>query len=429
MLTKQPRFDLESIILNYQGRTRFQRLLLIGINSSVLGVDALKAAIHDAKDRKDTQHYLDAHSHLKIIAPHEAEAQKDSAWIMRTEESNQSETYRLEAELKQYKNNLIKESIRMGNEDLGKHYQAMGELSKAFDAFSRMRQEASIPKHVIDVCRRLIEVSIEQRNWIVATTNVQKIRQVVTSSDEDKGLQPFLCAIEGLASLDTGKYFSAANFFLNAESGVGQKFNTIIISNDIAVYGGLCALATFGREELETRVLKNSNFRTYLELEPQIRRAITFFINGRYTDCLGILDAYHTDYSLDIYLQNHINEIYDLIRRKSIIQYFIPFSCVAIDSLNKIFAAPGKDINKELIKMIECKELDAKIDTQNRLLILLQPTPRHSLQKYTLEMAKNYEHEARLRILHVNICSAELDIKNKKAGPDMIDSCFDTVGG
>jgi COP9 signalosome complex subunit 1 len=256
---------------------------------------------------------------------------------------------------------------KMGNEDLGNHYQAIGDLPRAFESFSRMRQDIVIARQIIDVSRHLIEVAVEQKNWIAVTSNVQKIRGVVSPQGDDKTLQPYMCAAEGLALMDSGEYYNAALRFLQTEAGMGNSCNTIISPNDIAVYGGLCALATMERAELHSQVLENSNFRTYLELEPHIRRAITFFVNSRYSACLGILEAYRTDYYLDIHLQRHIDDIYHLVRSKSIVQYFIPFSCVTLDSLNAAFMAPGKTIDKELAMMIQRKDLDARIDTQNRV--------------------------------------------------------------
>ena len=64
----------------------------------------------------------------------------------------------------------------------------------------------------------------------------------------------------------------------------------IIAANDIAVYGGLCALATFDRDELKSKVIDNTNFRNYLELEPHIRELITSFYNSKYSTCLKILE-------------------------------------------------------------------------------------------------------------------------------------------
>ncbi len=255
----------------------------------------------------------------------------------------------------------------MGNEDLGKHYQAIGDLNKAFEAFSRMRQDVSMARQIVDISRHLIEVAVEQRNWVAVTSNVQKIRGTMTTDGEDKYLLPFLYATAGLAQLDSGEYHAAALQFLQTPSGMGSSCNNIISPNDVAIYGGLCALATMERDELQSTVLENSSFRTYLELEPHIRRAITFFVNSRYYECLNILESYRTDYWLDIYLQKHIDDLYNQVRSKSIVQYFIPFSCVTLDSLNTAFAAAGKTIDKELATMIQRKELDARIDTQNRV--------------------------------------------------------------
>jgi COP9 signalosome complex subunit 1 len=255
----------------------------------------------------------------------------------------------------------------MGNEDLGKQYQAMGDLPKAFECFSRMRQDISVSKHIVDVSRHLIEVAAEQRNWIAVTSNVQKIRGGGWSSDEDKSILPYLQAVEALACFDNGEYHHAAGLFLNTEAGMGSSAATIISPNDVAIYGGICALATMDRNELQRRVLENSSFRTYLELEPQIRRAIAFFVNSRYTACLNILETYHADYLLDFYLQKHIDELYFMVRSKSIVQYFIPFSCVTLDSLNQAFATPGKTVDKELVMMIQRGDLNARINTIDRV--------------------------------------------------------------
>ena len=97
------------------GRTRLDRLITIGVSSTFLGVDALKLAVIEAKHGKDIKRYLDAQSHLEIVGPQEREAIKDQTWIHTTNHQNHAETTRLEAELKGYKNNLIKESIRVGH--------------------------------------------------------------------------------------------------------------------------------------------------------------------------------------------------------------------------------------------------------------------------------------------------------------------------
>jgi COP9 signalosome complex subunit 1 len=95
------------------GRTRYERLILIGRCCVPLRLEALKAAIVEAKSGSDITRYKDAWQLLRSVAPDEPEAKRDDEWIESTELANRNETTRLETELKGYKNNLIKESIRV----------------------------------------------------------------------------------------------------------------------------------------------------------------------------------------------------------------------------------------------------------------------------------------------------------------------------
>jgi COP9 signalosome complex subunit 1 len=121
------------------------------------------------------------------------------------------------------------------------------------------------------------------------------------------------------------------------------------------------------RKELQQGVLDNQSFRTFLEHEPHIRKAISLFVNGRYSSCLSILEGSRADYLLDIYLQKHIPAIYTKIRTKCIVQYFVPFSCVTLQSLDAAFAQSGTSIGPELVDMIRQGELKARIDTKNKV--------------------------------------------------------------
>lgn len=95
------------------GRTRFDRLSLIGTSSSYLYLEALKAAIAEAKQGSDVGRYEYAVSCLREIAPNDPDATADVAWIDSTKTQVKRNTDTLELELKTYKNNLIKESIRV----------------------------------------------------------------------------------------------------------------------------------------------------------------------------------------------------------------------------------------------------------------------------------------------------------------------------
>lgn len=58
---------------------------------------------------------MDGWAALSRIAPNEPEAIRDDKWIEATNKSNAATAADLEGQLKQYKNNLIKESIRVSH--------------------------------------------------------------------------------------------------------------------------------------------------------------------------------------------------------------------------------------------------------------------------------------------------------------------------
>lgn len=72
----------------------------------------------EALSGKDVQRYREAWDCIRVAGPNEPEAVFDEAWVKGTVQSNAAETHRLEAELRGYKNNLIKESIRVSTDSL-----------------------------------------------------------------------------------------------------------------------------------------------------------------------------------------------------------------------------------------------------------------------------------------------------------------------
>lgn len=255
----------------------------------------------------------------------------------------------------------------MGNEDLAKHYESMGDLHQAYDVYSRMRADASSSKHVIETGFHLTRISVLRRDWAMVIGNVNKMSSPAHMEPGDKNAQAVSSVNYGIGLLGQRKYAEAAQAFTRIDSSVSASlYDEFASPNDIATYASLLSLATMDRPGL-TRFLDNSTFRTFLELEPQFRRAVSQFVNGRYSACLGILDSYRPDYLLDIYLQPHVPELYRMIRAKCIFHFLQPFSCVTIDSMNTAFAAPGESIETELIDMIRHSGLQARIDPIERV--------------------------------------------------------------
>ena len=192
---------------------------------------------------------------------------------------------------------------------------------------------------------------------------------------------------------------------------------------------------------------RNPSFRSFLELEPHIRRAVSFFCASKYSQCLEILESHRSDYLLDLYLQPHVGEIYKRVRTKSIVQYFQPFSRVTLASMENMFgqtSSAGPTTNgdsarwflDELIALIESGKLNARIDLETGVLVAKESNPRAEMQKEAEEMVDNFIKEARLKLIRLNAINAGLEVKaapKKKSwesdGPAWMDEALGGGGG
>lgn len=98
------------------GRTRIDRLRTIGVCSKALGADALGAGVKETSNGKDADAYRDFVALYKNTHPNDKDGQLElsDSVAARIEAVVTRETDRMENDLKGYKNNLIKESIRVG---------------------------------------------------------------------------------------------------------------------------------------------------------------------------------------------------------------------------------------------------------------------------------------------------------------------------
>ena len=395
---------------------------------------------------------------------------QNGQWETRTRLALRTEGERLEGELKSYRNNLIKESIRvgffglflyvwdvycctalatapflphlfyttpvlppqisfhhpltsqMGHEDLGQFYYDTGDYAASFKSFSQMREYCVTPKQISEMTLNLVLVAIAQSNWMAVSANVFKLPSLQLKPDEKTRLEPIIMPLRGLVSLATAAFREAASLFLAADPAfitmepvAGIAFNKqVLTGNDVAVYGGLCALATMGRAELQKEVIDNTNFRNFIELESHIRRMINAFCGAKYEQCLAILEAYRADYLLDVYLQPHVARLYGMIRRKSIVAYFMPFSRASMASMAQTFGIGEEEMERECLEMIRDGSLSARVDPVDGELIAKESDARTEVLQRALDMAEKQEKALRLKIFRINMQAAGFEVKTPK---------------
>lgn len=282
-----------------------------------------------------------------------------------------------------------------------------------------MREYCTVPKHAAEMSLKLILTAVAQKSWMNVTSNAFKLQNLNLKPEDKAKIEPMLAPLNGLSHLQNANYKDAAADFLRTDAAYGTveavagvKPSTQILSpNDVATYGGLCALATLPRHELTGRVLENANFRSFLELESHLRRAIVAFCSSKYTQCLEILESYRADYLLDVHLQRHVQPLYGMIRRKSIVAHCAPYRQISIGALATAFGASEIAMEAELGSMIKSKDLDARLDLVDMLLVSPDEDGRSAAHARALKMADEHERTLRLRLFKISMLQHGFDIK------------------
>ncbi|GMH00545.1 hypothetical protein Nepgr_002384 [Nepenthes gracilis] len=99
------------------------------------------------------------------------------------------------------------------------------------------------------MCLNAILVSIEMGQFSHVTSYVSKA-ELTPEALEPVTVAKLHCAA-GLAYLEVKKYKLAARKFLEVGTELGNDYTEVIALQDLATYGGLCALASFDRTELK----------------------------------------------------------------------------------------------------------------------------------------------------------------------------------
>lgn len=165
-LSPEDPFDLDTYLAPYNGaRAKVPRLIHIAKHCPQLRVQAATEAAQLIK-----QETLDVNRYRHVInlgnstvsgepVPPAEKIAPDEAWISEKTATIKSDGEKLELELRNYQNNLIKESIRMANRDLADHFRRCGSLPEALKCYQRTRDFCSTSEHVIEMCLSVIEVS------------------------------------------------------------------------------------------------------------------------------------------------------------------------------------------------------------------------------------------------------------------------------
>ncbi|XP_051117299.1 COP9 signalosome complex subunit 1-like [Andrographis paniculata] len=404
--------DIEAYAALYTGRTKITRLLFIADKCGVpsMQLEVLRMAYDEIKKGENTQLFREVVA--KIDGRLGPKYGPDNAWADVVDRRAEIRKEKLESELNAYRTNLIKESIRMGYNDFGDYYYSHGQLGEAFKNYVRTRDYCTTSKHIIHMCLNAILVSIEMGQFTHVTSYAGKAEQSQEALDPVT-IAKLRCAA-GLAHLESKKYKLAARKFLETGPELGNNYTEVISPQDIATYGSLCALASFDRSELKSKVIDNINFRNFLELVPEIRELINDFYTSHYASCLEYLGSLKANLLLDIHLHDHVEALYEQIRCKALIQYTLPFVSVDLRMMAGAFNTSVTSLEKELETLITNDQIQARIDSHNKILYARHTDQRNGTFQRVLQTGNVFDREVKAMLLRANLIKHDYNLKTSR---------------
>ncbi|EPS96383.1 hypothetical protein FOMPIDRAFT_1025401 [Fomitopsis schrenkii] len=368
----------------------------------------------------------------------------DQDWIEEVNQKNQAQRIKLETELKTYTSNMIKESIRMAYRDLGEFYRETGDHAAALKHYTKSREFCTTSQHVLEMCLSVLELLIEHRNYAHMSTYVFKADAALdaastarsgpasgptapanaAAASKDKAaaerekVQSKLDVSIALSYLGQGTFEKAALAFLKVGpvKSVGDWVGTLTASGDVAIYTTLCALATFKREDIKSKILDDDNFGVYIEQEPYVRDLLESYMGNRFKLMLEILDRYSTRHALDLHLGNHIANITNMIRSRALVQYFQPFASIKLERMSTAFGWTVEELERQVVALIQAGEIQARVDRQNKILKAKETDQRSALFARAIKSGEMMRVANRKLLLRMRLQQADLIVKAQR-GP------------
>lgn len=409
-------FSLDEYLDRYSGRAEHSRALFIAQRCPELKERALTRAVQAIRQTNDTTLYRQVVEQYGALTGEAGGV--DQGWIDQTDKRAAHAQERLEVELNQFKANLVRDKIRQGHSALGDFHMLRGDMPTALKCFVRTRDYCQSPAHLIEMCMSVIKVSIDMGNFAHVLNYVSKAEQNPSVSSDDI-LVAQLNAVSGLAHLSTRKYKFAAKKFLacpNALVTAHKAFDSVISPQDIALYGGLCGLATYTRAELRNEIIENKTFAPFLALQPVLKEVISNFYSSKYGDCLAGLERLKPVLRIDVHLAEHVASLFQKVRSRAMVQYFSPYSSTDLTRMAAAFNSPVDELERELAKLIMEDQIQARIDSHGKQMHTSHSDQRVETFETALRLGEEYADNVEEVILRANLMRKNFIYRPKHEG-------------
>jgi COP9 signalosome complex subunit 1 len=406
--------DLETYAGQYGTHGAIQRLQFMASTTDRknLKVDVLRLTLDLLKRTTNTKGYAETHATLKDLAEAEdiQSPYYDSVWVEATSKQASILKDVYEQDLQQAKVTQIKDTIQNCHTQASNFYTEQGDYASALKHVTKSREYCTDPRTVVMTCLSIIKLSSLLRQHSDMSSIASKA-QHTSFKDESTSNPSKIAATFGLYYMTHGNYKDAAFSFARVKpQDLDSSFNDVLCGQDVTVYGVLCALASLERNEVQSKLMQSLSFKECLELVPSMRDLALDFCNCRFAKCLSALEQLRGNLALDVHLSAHVNDICQQIRNKGMILYFAPFLSVSLRSMAEAFNTDVDGIQSEVAQLVGKRQLDAKIDSQKKVLHVRHSNQRKQTYNNAIRVSQDFLDTTQALILRTNLLKRDFGV-------------------
>ena len=140
-----------------------------------------------------------------------------------------------------------------------------------------------------------------------------------------------------------------------------------------------------------------------MEAAPSASDLIENFLNGNYSEFQVSLTQVVSHIRYDPFFGHRINSIVGEIRKKALVQYVTPYKVIDLREIAKAFDESVEQIEAEVAQLIVQKKIQAKIDSNNKLLYSRKDNETLNSYKQTVALGRLFIQETENALLRVQV--------------------------
>mmetsp|Transcript_46860 Transcript_46860/g.75327 ORF Transcript_46860/g.75327 Transcript_46860/m.75327 type:complete len:459 (+) Transcript_46860:406-1782(+) len=418
-------FDLKNYISEYRGHTKIKRLVFIGNKCPSVRLAAFRTAISELKKGRDVQGYTNIVSTARELLQEGLgdEWGYDSSWVETMRRENNERDHTLAAEISKHDDDYVPAQAKRRE-----YIKFLQDCSNFRDAQIRVRECADFAHHQNSVEDQLFCRLAEIENLIYKEGSefrptMIKLPEIwgpklKTQFGTKAAVQAKIKAASGIHHLVKGQFENAAHVFKLISFEIDCP--EIISKRDVAIYGTLCAMASFRRAQLQSSLLKSGEFKKFMSLVPGLVEMVQNFVQCKFKKAFEHLESMKVDVLLDYYMSKHQKDLYQKIHELAVVQYFVPFSHAKISRMAEAFGVSQNEMENRLVSLIERGAVQARIDNVKKVVIARDTDLRVETYEKALDIGNEYVRDLRRLLLRMSLQANDFAvmISQKNSGGD-----------